>query len=81
VDKMGLPYDERPEATSGLRLGTPIVTRNGMGKPQMRRIAELFDTILANVKAVNENKANIDAKVARRVRGEIKELTSRFPMR
>ncbi|GAI81561.1 unnamed protein product, partial [marine sediment metagenome] len=32
VDAMKLPYDKRPAlSTSGIRLGTPIVTKNGMG--------------------------------------------------
>lgn len=50
VNKNRLPYDPQSAAvTSGIRLGTPIVTRNGMGPEQMDTIAALIDTALRSL--------------------------------
>ena len=48
VNKNAVPFDDHPPAiTSGMRLGTPIVTTRGMRPAQMTLIAELIDTIIA----------------------------------
>ena len=47
---MLLPYDENPNGPSGIRLGTPIITKNGMGAAEIDLIAELVDTVLSNLK-------------------------------
>ena len=48
VNKNAVPFDDQPPAvTSGMRLGTPIVTTRGMKPAQMTQIAELIDTIIA----------------------------------
>ncbi|MHB8351207.1 MAG: serine hydroxymethyltransferase [Thermoplasmata archaeon] len=41
-----LPGDTSPKHPQGIRLGTPEVTRLGMGPKEMVRIAELFDLLL-----------------------------------
>jgi len=41
-----LPGDKSPKHPGGVRLGTPEVTRVGMGPKEMVRIAELFDDLL-----------------------------------
>ena len=47
VNMNRLPYDTRSAGvTSGLRLGTPIVTKNGMGDAEMKTIAGLIDAVL-----------------------------------
>ena len=46
TNKNLLPGDTRPKHPGGIRLGTPELTRVGMGPPEMRRIAELFDALL-----------------------------------
>lgn len=56
-----VPDDPRPPyITSGLRIGTPAVTTQGMGEPEMDRIAELIlrvlnghddDAVIASVRA------------------------------
>jgi glycine hydroxymethyltransferase len=49
VNKNAVPFDDQPPAiTSGMRLGTPIVTTRGMKPAQMAHIAELIDTIIAS---------------------------------
>ena len=72
VNKNTVPREtQSPFVTSGIRVGTPAVTTRGMREPEMDRIAELIDAVLL---------APEDAAVAERIRGEVKELTSRFPL-
>lgn len=71
VNKNTVPDDpQSPFVTSGIRLGTPALTTRGMGLEEMARIAELFDEVLTR-----KDDATID-----RVRGEIEELASGFPL-
>ncbi len=46
ANKNLLPGDRSPKSPGGVRLGTPEVTRLGMGPKEMVRIAELFDELL-----------------------------------
>ncbi|HZY69435.1 MAG TPA: serine hydroxymethyltransferase [Thermoplasmata archaeon] len=46
TNKNLLPGDTSPKHPGGVRLGTPEVTRLGMGPKEMDRIAELFDRLL-----------------------------------
>jgi glycine hydroxymethyltransferase len=72
ANKNTVPFDTRsPMVTSGIRLGTPAVTTRGMREAEMARIAELIDRVLTNLGV---------AAVEAQVRGEVQELTSRFPL-
>jgi len=51
ANKNLLPGDRSPKNPGGVRLGTPEVTRVGMGPKEMVRIAELFDDLLHQGKA------------------------------
>ena len=46
ANKNLLPGDRSPKSPGGVRLGTPELTRVGMGPKEMVRIAELFDALL-----------------------------------
>ncbi len=81
VDRMRLPYDKRPSAVaSGIRLGTPIVTRNGMGAEQMRSIAGLIDAVLKRVKITSETEYKIDSSLREQIKAEATGLCDKFPM-
>jgi glycine hydroxymethyltransferase len=48
-NKNGIPYDtQKPTITSGIRLGTPAVTTRGMGKTEMKEIADIIYNTLTN---------------------------------
>ena len=82
VDMIRLPYDKKPALiTSGIRLGTAIVTKNGMGGKEMDRACELIDTVLRKVQIVGDREYEIDESLRNEVREEVKQLCSRFPMR
>lgn len=75
-----LPYDKRPASiTSGIRLGTPIVTRNGMGPEEMHIIAGMTDSILREAKLSSETEYTLDEVFSRYKRQQATELCSRFP--
>ena len=66
-----VPFDPRkPFDPSGLRIGTPAVTSRGMGKPEMAKLAEWIDRVVAN---------HTDEAVITKVAAEVKELCSKFP--
>jgi glycine hydroxymethyltransferase len=77
LDKAGIelnynsvPYDTRkPFDPSGIRLGSPSVSSRGMGEPEMRQIAAWMDRVISNPSDDN----------AAKVRGEVLELTRKFP--
>jgi glycine hydroxymethyltransferase len=72
VNKNTVPKEtQSPFVTSGIRIGTPAVTTRGMKEPEMDRIAALINTVLS---------APEDAALASRVRDDVRELTSRFPL-
>jgi len=66
-----VPFDPRkPFDPSGLRIGTPAVTSRGMGKPEMAKLAEWIDRVVAN---------HTDEALITKVAGEVKELCAKFP--
>jgi glycine hydroxymethyltransferase len=75
---MLLPYDDNPNGPSGIRLGTPIITKNGMGAAEIDLISELVDTVLSNLKHSGQT---IDRSIADRVRGQARDLANEFPLR
>jgi glycine hydroxymethyltransferase len=78
VDRMLLPYDDRLGVTSGLRLGTPIVTKNGMGIAEMDRIAEILDDVLRNVRPTGETRYSISEKLAEDIKNKTLALAHKF---
>ena len=72
VNKNTVPFETRgPMVTSGVRIGTPAVTSRGMGEAEMAEIARLTDRVLSNL-----GSSSVEAAV----RGEVQELTNRFPL-
>jgi glycine hydroxymethyltransferase len=79
VDRVELPF-ERPgsAAVGGLRLGTPIVTRNGMGLQEMKEIASLFDEIISGINVTGECNYEMDEGFVEEMKGKVEVLCSRF---
>jgi glycine hydroxymethyltransferase len=72
VNKNTIPFETKsPMVTSGIRIGTPAVTTRGMKEPEMAEIARLIDRVLSKLG---------DAATEAAVRGEVQELTARFPL-
>jgi glycine hydroxymethyltransferase len=82
VDKLLLPYDQKdPSVTSGIRLGTPIVTKNGMDSSEMDRIVELMDAVLKKIRLLDKCQYTIDASFAANIKEQTKTLSHKFPVR
>lgn len=70
LNKNTVPDDPRsPFVTSGLRIGTPSVTTQGMKEPEMARIAELITRVLRSPE---------DESVLSAVRADVRELCAGF---
>jgi len=74
LNKNAIPNDPAPPSiASGIRVGTPCVTTQGMGEDEMRRIAELITT------AVVKGDADPDHAISREVRAAVSDLVTRYP--
>lgn len=72
VNKNSIPYDERPPAiTSGIRIGTPIVTSRNMKETEMVTIAGLISSVINDAE---------NSEVISRARDEVKRLCEEFPV-
>jgi glycine hydroxymethyltransferase len=73
LNKNAIPYDpQKPMVASGIRVGTPSVTTQGMREAEMRQIAGLI------AKAVRTDPA-AGASTLSDVRAEVTELVQAFP--
>ncbi|MGC2423378.1 MAG: serine hydroxymethyltransferase [Nitrospirota bacterium] len=72
VNKNGIPFDLKPPTiTSGIRIGTPIVSTRGMKEPEMAEIAEMIASVIHDIS---------DASNLERVRERAKTLALQFPV-
>jgi glycine hydroxymethyltransferase len=74
LNKNAIPFDPQPPNTaSGIRVGTPAVTTQGMGTAEMETVAELIH------RAVTRTDGDPDHAVAKEIRAEVTDLVGRFP--
>ena len=72
LNKNAIPFDpESPAVTSGIRVGSPATTTQGMGVAEMREIASLIS------RAIREGD---DPAKAAAIKGEVHALTAKFPI-
>ena len=72
VNKNSVPNDPRsPFVTSGLRIGSPAITRRGFKEEQAKQVATWICDILDNMG---------DESVVKRVQDEVVSLCSQFPV-
>ncbi len=71
MNKNSIPYDpEKPGITSGIRVGSPATTTQGMGVEEMKQIATLIS------RAIKTDDAGAHAAI----KTEVHALTARFPI-
>lgn len=81
INKNRLPYDKKSAVvTSGIRLGTPIVTKNGMGAEEMDRISALIDAALKQVKITASTEYEMDEPIRNDIQDQVRQLCHKFPM-
>jgi len=71
MNKNSIPYDpEKPGITSGIRVGSPATTTQGLGVEEMKQIASLIS------RAIKTD----DAAAHAAIKTEVHALTARFPI-
>ena len=71
MNKNSIPYDpEKPGITSGIRVGSPATTTQGMGVEEMKQIASLIS------RAIKTDDVSAHAAI----KSEVHALTARFPI-
>ena len=71
MNKNSIPYDpEKPGITSGIRVGSPATTTQGMGVEEMKQIASLIS------RAIKTDDASAHAAI----KSEVHALTASFPI-
>jgi len=71
VNKNTVPLSIRPPAiTSGIRIGTPVMTTRGMKEREMDKIVEYIDRVLTNIRKED---------VYREVSEKVEVMCSKFP--
>ena len=71
VNKNTVPFDDKPPAiTSGIRIGTPVMTTRGMKEREMDKIVEYIDRVLTNIGKED---------VYREVLEKVEVMCSKFP--
>jgi len=71
MNKNSIPYDpEKPGITSGIRVGTPATTTQGMGVTEMKTIASFI------ARAIKTD----DEKTLTVIKSEVHALTAQFPI-
>jgi len=79
VDMIRVPYDRKDvTVNSGIRMGTPIVTKSGMGRQEMSSISKLIDTVLKEVEIRSDREYNIKESLVKQMTGQVEDLCSKF---
>ncbi len=72
LNKNSIPFDpEAPSVTSGIRVGSPATTTQGMGVEEMKMIA----SFIARAISTGDNE-----KSAQEIKSDVHALTARFPI-
>lgn len=72
VNRNVIPGDpERPDVTSGIRIGSPGITARGMGEAEVAHIVDLMDSAM-----VNRDKSDVLNSVSR----EVADMCRKFPV-
>ena len=75
MNKNAIPYDPQPPMTaSGIRVGSPSITTQGMTIDQMGDVARLIATAVTADESGDDGK-----KTLADVRDQVGELVARFP--
>ncbi len=77
VNKNAVPSDpQSPFVTSGIRIGTPAITTRGFGLDEMKSLANWMADVMDTIDA----DGHFDNAVVDRVKAQVLELCSRFPV-
>ena len=73
VNRNVIPGDpQKPEISSGIRIGSPAITSRGMREPEVKRIARMMDTAMLNDKS---------EQILKKVAKDVRDLCKQFPVK
>ena len=76
-NKNGIPFDtEKMTVTSGIRLGSQAATTRGFGLNEFKKVGELITKVIKGLAQDPNNNSAVESKV----RKEVIELCSKFPI-
>lgn len=78
VDPMQMPYQKGTQVQGGIRLGTPIVTKRGMGAAEMKRAAGYIDEVLGRVRVIDSQQYELDEEFSAEICGKVEAMCGRF---
>jgi glycine hydroxymethyltransferase len=82
LNKNAIPYDPQPPAVaSGIRVGTPAVTTQGMAEGEMKEIAGLIARAVRNADGTSgaDNVGSAGSPVVREITEAVRALVARHP--
>ncbi|MCD6540028.1 MAG: serine hydroxymethyltransferase [Candidatus Omnitrophica bacterium] len=72
VNKNLIPHDPKPPSlSSGIRIGTPVITTRGMGEEEVKQISQIIYKALTSFD---------NQQILNRLKEEVGELVKRFPL-
>jgi glycine hydroxymethyltransferase len=72
VNRNVIPGDpEKPDVTSGIRIGSPAVSSRGMAEPEVQQIVRIMDTAMSNAE---------NSQILSQLADEVKNLCQKFPV-
>ncbi len=72
VNRNVIPADpEKPEISSGIRIGSPAITSRGMQESEVQQIVRLMDTTMSNIER---------PQILKQVAQEVQSLCKQFPI-
>jgi len=72
VNRNIIPGDpERPDVTSGIRIGSPAISSRGMAEPEVRQISRIMDAAMLNIE---------NSQILGQVAKEVEDLCKKFPI-
>ena len=72
VNKNLIPYDPKPPSlSSGIRIGTPVITTRGMGREEVKQISQIIYKALTSFD---------NPQVLNKLKEEVAELVKKFPL-
>ena len=73
VNRNVIPGDpERPDVTSGIRIGSPAITSRGMREIEVRQIVRMMDTAMLNCE---------NSQILEQVAQAVQDLCKKFPVK
>jgi glycine hydroxymethyltransferase len=72
ANKNTIPFDPHPPMiTSGIRFGSPALTTRGLGKDEFKKIGNIICDLIENIN---------DETIKSKLKKEVEEITTQFPM-